>query len=188
MSATGTVIVVLTDDPDLAARVGTGIGRPAVASTAGNAPIRALEAETAAREHASLAYRDLQRPVVSIVDGLAIAALAGRPGAGLAAMLADVGPAGLLALLQDGRPRGAVACTAIAYADAAGVEVFVGSMRGRISDAVRGGGYGFHAVFEPLGATLTLAESAAAGGARASPLDLALAELAAYLRERPAGT
>ncbi|OAA20794.1 non-canonical purine NTP pyrophosphatase, RdgB/HAM1 family, partial [Frankia sp. EI5c] len=71
----------------------------------------------------------------------------------------SVGLQGLLAMAAGVADRSATATTALGYADATGVRVFTGTVRGTLTTEPRGsGGFGYDTIFVPAGSALTLAE------------------------------
>jgi non-canonical purine NTP pyrophosphatase (RdgB/HAM1 family) len=121
--------------------------------------IQALDVEEVARQKALTAFQHVGRPVVVEDTGLYIDALGGLPGALVRWFLGTVGPEGICALIPPSADRGARARTAVALCDGESVEVLTGETRGEIAVSPRGvGGFGWDAVFQPLGATRTFAE------------------------------
>ncbi|CUU59743.1 non-canonical purine NTP pyrophosphatase, RdgB/HAM1 family [Parafrankia irregularis] len=56
-------------------------------------------------------------------------------------------------------PSAPRATTALGYADATGVRVFIGTVHGTLTTEPRGsGGFGYDTIFVPSGSTLTFAE------------------------------
>ena len=92
-----------------------------------------------------------------IVDDTAfsIDALNGFPGPYAAYVLKSIGNIGILRLMDGVTDRNARFTTAIAFADETGIEVFTGTIDGRIITAPRGnGGFGYDPIFEVGGQTL----------------------------------
>lgn len=89
-------------------------------------------------------------------DGLFIDSLKGFPGPYSSYVFDTIGNAGILALVRG--DRAASFCSVVAYADGSRTAAFRGEVRGRISDAARGSGWGYDPVFVPDGAGGTFAQ------------------------------
>lgn len=117
-----------------------------------------------AREKARYAYERLCRPLIVDDTGFCIAALSGFPGPYAAYVLDTIGLAGILRLMEGKQDRSACFETAIAFADADGIEVFRGRIDGRIVEPRGDGGFGYDPIFEVGDRTLAempLAEKSA---------------------------
>lgn len=117
--------------------------------------LRSDDVGTIAREKAKYAFAHLKTPVIVDDTGFMIDALNGFPGPYAAYVLSTIGNAGILKLMDEVPHRNASFTTAIAYADAQEIMVFLGTIEGRITTAPRGtGGFGYDPIFEVDGKTL----------------------------------
>lgn len=108
-----------------------------------------------ARGKAHFAYSQLKTPLIVDDTGFFIDALNGFPGPYAAYVLKSIGNTGILKLMEGIPDRSARFITAIAFADADGVQVFKGSIDGRITYTLRGdGGFGYDPIFDAGGKTL----------------------------------
>jgi len=124
--------------------------------------IQSLDVEAVARAQAQAAFQMTNCPVIVDDTGLSIEALEGLPGALVAWFLDTLRPAGILKLLAGEKKRRATVSTCIAYADQAGVVAFTGTVRGKISETLRGeSGFGYDPIFIPDGQDKTYAEMTA---------------------------
>lgn len=103
---------------------------------------------------ASFAYSCLNRPVICDDTGLFISALHGFPGPCAAYVHKTIGNEGILKLVSDISDRSAWFETGIAYADASGVQVFVGRIDGTIVEPRGTGGFGYDPIFAVKDKTL----------------------------------
>ncbi|OPX61717.1 MAG: Non-canonical purine NTP pyrophosphatase [Methanoregula sp. PtaU1.Bin006] len=118
---------------------------------------RSSDVADIARGKAEYAYRQLKIPLIVDDTGFFIDALGGFPGPYAAYVLDTIGNAGILRLMEGVSDRKARFITGIAYADTNGIEVFTGTLEGKISFGPRGeNGFGYDPIFE-IG-TMTLAE------------------------------
>ncbi|MFH1225840.1 MAG: RdgB/HAM1 family non-canonical purine NTP pyrophosphatase [bacterium] len=121
--------------------------------------IQSLSVEEVAKKKAKVAYETIRQPVLVDDTGMSIDALNGLPGALIVWFLDSLGPQGVLDLIKNKENRKASVSTAIAYADADGVEVFTGTVNGSIPIEIRGeGGFGYDPIFIPDGHDKTYAE------------------------------
>jgi non-canonical purine NTP pyrophosphatase (RdgB/HAM1 family) len=108
---------------------------------------------------AKQAYIQVQRPVLVEDTGLAFAAWNGLPGALVKWFLVALGTEGLCRLLQGEGNRSAVASTLFAYYDGKLLRVFTGTVEGSVPLQPRGeSGFGWDAIFQPVGSERTFAE------------------------------
>lgn len=108
-----------------------------------------------ARGKARYAYEHLNIPLMVDDTGFFIDALKGFPGPYAAYVLQSIGNTGILKLMDGVSDRTARFTTAIAFADVQGVQVFKGTIDGRITFAPRGiGGFGYDSIFDVDGKTL----------------------------------
>ncbi len=107
------------------------------------------------RGKAQYAFENLNTPVMVDDTGFFIDALKGFPGPYAAYVLHSIGNTGILKLMEGIPDRTARFTTAIAFADEQGVQVFKGTIDGRITHAPRGkGGFGYDPIFDIDGKTL----------------------------------
>lgn len=108
---------------------------------------------------AKQAYAQVQRPVLVEDTGLAFASWNGLPGALVKWFLVALGTEGLCRLLQREVNRSATASTLFAHYDGTLLRVFTGTVEGSVPLQPRGrGGFGWDAIFQPLGSERTFAE------------------------------
>ena len=102
-----------------------------------------------ARGKAQFAYRQLKIPLIVDDTGFFIDALNGFPGPYAAYVLDTIGNTGILKLMEGISDRNARFTTGIAYADEGGIEVFTGTLEGKIAFCPRGNnGFGYDPIFE----------------------------------------
>jgi XTP/dITP diphosphohydrolase len=102
-----------------------------------------------AREKVRYAYSQLNTPLIVDDTGFFIDALEGFPGPYAAYVLNSIGNAGILKLMDGISDRDARFTTGIAYADEYGIEVFTGTLEGKIALCPRGNnGFGYDPIFE----------------------------------------
>ena len=98
---------------------------------------------------ARYAYGHLHTPLIVDDTGFFIDALHGFPGTYAAYVLNSIGIVGILKLMEGISDRKARFTTGIAYADEHGIEVFTGTLEGRIALSPRGkNGFGYDPIFE----------------------------------------
>ena len=101
-----------------------------------------------AREKARYAYGQLNIPLIVDDTGFFIDALNGFPGPYAAYVLNSIGNAGILKLMEGISDRTARFTTGIAFADERGIEVFTGTLEGKIALCPRGNnGFGYDPIF-----------------------------------------
>lgn len=125
--------------------------------------VQALDVAEVAAVKARWAYEALGSPAYPVIvedSGLVVGAWNGLPGALTRWFLSSVGNEGILGMLSGAEDRSATAVCAVAVAsDGGSVNVFVGEVRGAISEGPRGkGGFGWDPIFIPEGQELTYAE------------------------------
>jgi XTP/dITP diphosphohydrolase len=102
-----------------------------------------------ARGKARYSYSQLNTPLIVDDTGFFIDALGGFPGPYAAYVLNSIGNAGILKLMDGKSDRDARFTTGIAYADECGIEVFTGTLGGKIALYPRGNnGFGYDPIFE----------------------------------------
>jgi XTP/dITP diphosphohydrolase len=117
--------------------------------------LRCDDVQEIAREKARYAYEHIHQPLIVDDTAFFIDALNGFPGPYAAYVLSTIGNTGILRLMEGSQNRNARFTTAIAFADESGIEVFSGTIEGRIIHETRGtGGFGYDPIFEVEGKTL----------------------------------
>lgn len=140
--------------------------------------IQSIELEPVVRHKAAQAYAFVQRPVLVEDTGLAFSAWNGFPGALVKWLLSSLGPDGICRLLCREKNRSAIAMTLFAYCAGDDLRVFYGAVPGVIPEAPRGtSGFGWDALFQPLGSVHTFAEMSAEEKDQFSMRRLALEQL-----------
>jgi non-canonical purine NTP pyrophosphatase (RdgB/HAM1 family) len=146
--------------------------------------IQALDIDTVVRDKALRAYERTGRAVLVEDTGLAVTAWNGLPGALIRWFLQTVGNYGLCRMLSAADDRSAVARTAFALCDSGVVMVWGGEVRGTIAPEPRGQqGFGWDAIFQPMGSDKTFAEMTTDEKNRLSMRRLAADELRRWLQE-----
>jgi XTP/dITP diphosphohydrolase len=102
-----------------------------------------------AEEKSKAAYSKLSRPVLVEDDGLFIDYLNGFPGQYSAYVYKTIGNSGILKLLEGILVRCASFISVFAFYDGKSSYCFLGKTHGRISTAIRKGGWGFDGIFIP---------------------------------------
>ncbi|MCG2690644.1 RdgB/HAM1 family non-canonical purine NTP pyrophosphatase [Candidatus Parcubacteria bacterium] len=121
--------------------------------------IQSLSVEEVAKKKVMAAYEIVRQPVLVDDTGMNIEALNGLPGALVVWFLDLLGPQGVLDLIANKKNRKASVSTCIAYADANGVQTFIGTVNGTIPTELRGDeGFGYDPIFIPEGQNKTYAE------------------------------
>jgi non-canonical purine NTP pyrophosphatase (RdgB/HAM1 family) len=140
--------------------------------------IQAIDLGPVVRHKARQAYAQLGRPVLVEDTGLAFAAWNGLPGALVKWFLTSLGADGICKLLRGEANRAATATTLFGYYNGIDYRVFSGTVSGVIPEVPRGAkGFGWDAIFQPLGSGRTFAEMAPEEKDRFSMRRLALAQL-----------
>ena len=121
--------------------------------------IRSNDVSTVALEAARFAFKEIGKPVVVDDTGLYIEALSGFPMAYPAFVLETIGTEGILKLMDGVENRSAKFIIAAGYADSTQSRVFLGEMKGSISDTHAGSeGFGYDPIFIPENYSKTYAE------------------------------
>lgn len=140
--------------------------------------IQSLDVVEVVQRKAQDAYQKLETAVLVDDTGLSLDAWNGLPGALVAWWLTAVGPQGILDMAAGVADRAARVTTALGYADANGVRVFEGTVRGTLTTERRGdGGFGYDSIFIPAGYDQTFAEMTAEEKNRVSHRRLAVETL-----------
>jgi non-canonical purine NTP pyrophosphatase (RdgB/HAM1 family) len=172
------VLTFVTGSADKLAEVERLLGRKLVRASLPLEEIQAIDVEAVVRHKAHQAYARLGRPVLVEDTGLAFAAWNGLPGALIKWFLTALGPQGICKLLRDETNRAATATTVFGYDEGGECRVFAGTAPGVIPAAPRGAnGFGWDALFQPLGSDRTFAEMTPGEKDRFSMRRLALQQL-----------
>jgi len=140
--------------------------------------IQAINLEPVVRHKARQAYIQLDQPVLVEDTGLSFAAWNGLPGALIKWFLTALGTEGICRLLRGESNRQATATTMFCYDDGREFRLFTGTVSGAIPETPRGThGFGWDAIFQPLGSERTFAEMTSEEKARFSMRRLALEQL-----------
>jgi non-canonical purine NTP pyrophosphatase (RdgB/HAM1 family) len=174
----GTSLTFVTSSAGKLAEVQRLLGCPLAQASLPLEEIQAVDLEPVVSHKARQAYTHLGRPVLVEDTGLAFAAWNGLPGALVKWFLLTLGPDGICRLLRQETNRAAAATTIFGYYDGALYRAFCGTVSGLIPAAPRGaGGFGWDAIFRPLGSERTFAELAPEEKDRFSMRRLALEQL-----------
>ena len=142
--------------------------------------IQDIALEAVVIHKAQQAYAHVQRPVLVEDTGLTFAAWNGLPGALVKWFLSALGTDGLCRLLHGEENRSATASTLFAYYDGTVLRMFPGTVVGSVPHSPLGsGGFGWDAIFQPLGSERTFAEMSAEEKDQFSMRRLALEQLRA---------
>jgi XTP/dITP diphosphohydrolase len=126
-------VTLITSNAGKANEYAQMLGLEVIPVKASLTEIQALGVEDVVRHKAREAYALVGTPVLVDDTGLAIEARNGLPGALIAWFLDAVGPAGILSMAAGLTSRQATVTTALGYADAAGVQIFTGSVKGNLA-------------------------------------------------------
>ncbi len=168
----------ITSSENKRADIARLLGHPLARAEVALEEIQAIELGPVVAHKAQQAFAHVHSPVLVEDTGLAFAAWNGLPGALVKWFLAALGNHGLCRLLQAETNRSATATTMFGYYDGTLYRVFSGSVNGIIVPAPRGTqGFGWDALFQPVGSDRTFAEMDAAEKDRYSMRRLALEQL-----------
>ena len=156
------------------------LGRPLARAALALDEIQELALAPVVAHKARSAYAQLGGPVLVEDTGLAFAAWNGLPGALVKWFLSSLGNEGICRLLQYESNRVAIATTVFGYYDGTLYRAFSGSVEGIITDFPRGTrGFGWDAIFQPVGSERTFAEMTPEEKDRFSMRRLAIEQLRA---------
>ena len=143
-------VTLITGNARKAAEYAAMLGIDVTPAKAELTEIQALDVAQVAARKAADAFAQLGEPVLVDDSGLAIHAWNGLPGALVAWFIETVGPQGILNMSAGLADRRATVTTALGYADAAGLQVFQGSVTGTVATELRGtSGFGYDPIFIP---------------------------------------
>lgn len=130
------------------------------------------------------AYRLVRKPLIIEDTSLYLVAWKGLPGALIKWFLKTVGCEGILDMLKSFTNRSAFAQTAIAYHDGRNIRMFESTVKGKISEKVKGeNGFGWDNIFIPDGQDKTYAKMKPDEKNKISSRKVALEKLRTYLLE-----
>jgi XTP/dITP diphosphohydrolase len=111
--------------------------------------IQADNLEEIALYCARQAFQILKKPLIIEDSGLFIEALKGFPGPYTSYAYKTIGNEGIIKLMKDEKNRKATFKTVIAYKDQIIEKIFIGEVEGKISENIKGLGWGFDPIFIP---------------------------------------
>jgi len=153
------MLTFITSSENKLREVARLLGRPLTRASITLDEIQEVTLEPVVVHKAHQAYAQIRGPVLVEDTGLAFAAWNGLPGALVKWFLSSLGNAGLCRLMQIETNRAAVATTMFGYYDGTLYRVFSGGVAGIIVEQPRGAlGFGWDAIFQPLGSERTFAE------------------------------
>jgi len=154
------------------------LGRPLARASLLLEEIQEIALEPVVAHKARHAYAQIHGPVLVEDTGLAFAVWNGLPGALVKWFLSSLGNDGLCRLMQKETNRAATATTMFGYYDGTLYHAFSGSVEGIVVTHPRGTqGFGWDAIFQPLGSERTFAEMTPEEKDRFSMRRLALEQL-----------
>jgi non-canonical purine NTP pyrophosphatase (RdgB/HAM1 family) len=175
---TSDLLTFITGSAHKRAEVERILGRPLKHTSVALDEIQAVDLEPVVSHKARQAYALVGGPILVEDTGLSFAAWNGLPGALIKWFLSALGTAGICRLLQGENNRTATAVTLFAYDDGTTRRVFSSAVSGTIPDRPRGTqGFGWDAIFQPLGSGKTFAEMTPEEKDRFSMRRLALDQL-----------
>ena len=155
--------------------------RPLTAVSAELEEIQTTDLEQLVRHKTLQAYRGLRRPLIVEDTALVFKAWKELPGPFVKFFLENLGLDGLVDALSAFENWDAVAISGVGYHDGGAVHYFEGRVEGQIVAPRGAGGFGWDAIFRPLGAERTYAEMAPEEKHRHSMRAAALKALADHL-------
>jgi XTP/dITP diphosphohydrolase len=111
--------------------------------------------EDIALEKSKVAYKEICQPLIVEDTGLSIDSLNGFPGPYSSYVLQTIGNSGILDLLSNKSNRLALFRSVIAFNDGKNNLTFIGETKGKISDHITEGGWGYDPIFIPEGSSIT---------------------------------
>ncbi len=153
------MVVFVTGSPGKLREVERILGETLKGASLELEEIQEIAVEPVVQKKALQAYALLQEPVVVEDTGLYIHAWNGLPGALVKWFLRALGAKGICRLMQGEKDRTVTAKTVLGYYNGQEYCSFTGVVVGRVPPTPRGeGGFGWDAIFEPLGCAKTFAE------------------------------
>ncbi len=108
-----------------------------------------------AEDKAKKAFGIVKNAVIVEDDGLFIEELKGFPGVYSSFVFKSIGNKGLLKIMEESIKRNASFFSAYSYYDGMVMKTFIGEARGRITNKIFSGGWGFDPIFQPEGEVKT---------------------------------
>jgi non-canonical purine NTP pyrophosphatase (RdgB/HAM1 family) len=171
-------LTFITSSANKLTEVGRILGRTLAQASLPLEEIQAIDLEPVVYHKARQAYAQLGRPVLVEDTGLAFAAWNGLPGALIKWFLQALGTEGICRLLRGETNRAATATALFGYYDGKVYQVFSGEVSGVVPQSPCGSlGFGWDAIFQPLGCEQTFAEMTPEEKDRFSMRRLALEQL-----------
>jgi|SRR3989344_1450990 len=147
--------------------------------------VQEIDGKKVAIEKAKTAYNIVKKPLFVEDTSLYIQSWNKLPGTFNKWFMRTVGNEGIIRMLKDFNDRSANAETVIAYHDGKKIRTFIGTVKGEISDKVRGeNGFGWDKIFIPNGLNKTQAELSASEKNSLSTRRKAIEKLKRYLNEK----
>jgi XTP/dITP diphosphohydrolase len=178
-------VTFLSSNPNKAREVRATLGSLGITSRWKRQSLTEVQADSL-QEVVQAKLRSIPRISGTILvedSGLFIRSLRGFPGVYSAPTFRELGVEGILRLLNDGEDRSAVFRTVAGVRTGRRRALFVGEVKGQISDRPRGSrGFGYDPIFIPNGSALTYAEMTLAEKNRWSHRGKALSRVARFLR------
>lgn len=151
-------VTFITGNQNKADRLAKYLGHPVSHSKVDLEEIQSLDIREIIEHKAKQAYQTIGQPV--LVDDVALEfnAIGCLPGPFVKWFIAGMGLEAMCRLL-DGKDRSATGRSSIAYYDGSTLQVFEGSIKGKIAKHPAGdGGYGWDSIFIPDGYDITRAQ------------------------------
>jgi XTP/dITP diphosphohydrolase len=145
--------------------------------------IQSMDIEEIAKDKVRKAYEIIRKPVIVEDTALYLDGWNSFPGPFVFWVGETMGVEGICKYLGKNRKAEAKVC--VAYFDGERVETFTGSVKGEISDSVRGNRFGFDRIFIPEGEKRTFAEMGVDEKNRISHRMKAFRKLKAHLSGKP---
>jgi len=120
--------------------------------------IQSESLEEIAKVYAKEAFEYLKEPIIVEDSGLFINALKGFPGPYSSYVNKTIGNEGIIKLMKDEKNREATFKAVIVFKNDKFEEVFIGEVKGSISNEIKGKGWGFDPIFIPDGLNKTFGE------------------------------
>jgi non-canonical purine NTP pyrophosphatase (RdgB/HAM1 family) len=172
------MLTFITSSANKLAEIERILGRKLAQASLPLEEIQAINLEPVVRHKARQAYAQLGQPVLVEDTGLSFAAWNGLPGALIKWFLTALGTEGICRLLRSETNRQATATTIFCYENGTDSHVFTGTVSGIVPETPRGNrGFGWDAIFQPLGSNQTFAEMMPEEKDRFSMRRLALEQL-----------
>lgn len=147
--------------------------------------IQSLDLEEVIKHKVIEAFNEVKSPVIVDDVSLVIDQLGKLPGPLIKFFLSEIGNEGICEVVSYYEKKTALATVAIGYYDGIESQVFLGEIRGKISEIPKGeGGFGWDKIFIPDGFTQTRAEMNSEDYDKTNPRKTALDKLEKFLKSR----